>query len=66
MLRWVPPDEACGGATGVSPWGSTRLREKRGCESTDESVAVSAEPLAKADRLRRISPDEEHVEVPWV
>ena len=23
MLRRVPPDEACGGATGFSPWGST-------------------------------------------
>jgi len=23
VLRRVPPDEACGGATGFSPWGST-------------------------------------------
>ncbi len=23
MLRRVPPDEACGGAMGLSPWGST-------------------------------------------
>jgi hypothetical protein len=23
MLRRVPPDEACGGAMGFSPWGST-------------------------------------------
>jgi hypothetical protein len=25
VLRRVPPDEACGGATGFSPWGSTQL-----------------------------------------
>jgi hypothetical protein len=30
MLRRVPPDEACGGAMGFSPWGSTSFYRMKG------------------------------------